>query len=87
MRFAVSGVGAKSAAGFSNEAGGKNDSMTHDSSISLVRYRAEARLGYKKVVVETPRVSLGNKSPEPTPTLDQYTSWLVAEYLFDALLK
>lgn len=45
MHFAVSGVGAKSAAGFSNEAGGKNDSMTHDSSISLVRYRAEARLG------------------------------------------
>ena len=42
---------------------------------------------YKKVVVETPRVSLGNKSPEPTPTLDQYTSWLVAEHLFDALLN
>lgn len=49
--------------------------------------KAEAVDYYKKVVVETPRVSLGNKSPEPTPTLEQYTSWLLAENLYDPILN
>lgn len=35
---------------------------------------AEAVEYYKKVVVETPRVSLGNKSSIPLPTLEAYTS-------------
>jgi hypothetical protein len=48
---------------------------------------AEAVDFYKKIVVTTPRVSLGEKPPEPTPTLHQYTSWLIAENLFDALLN
>lgn len=43
--------------------------------------RPEAIEYYKKVVVETPRVSLGNKSPVPPPTIEAYTSWLSAENL------
>ncbi len=49
--------------------------------------RAEAVEYYKKVVVETPRVSLGNKSPVPPPTLEAYTSWLMTENLYDPLLN
>lgn len=49
--------------------------------------RAEAVNYYKKVVVETPRVSLGNKSPNPPPSLEDYTAWLVAEKLYDPLLN
>lgn len=49
--------------------------------------RAEAIEYYKKVVVETPRVSLGKKSPVPPPTLEAYTSWLVAENLYDPILN
>jgi len=49
--------------------------------------RAEAIEYYKKVVVETPRVSLGNNSPATPPTLEAYTSWLVAENLYDPLLN
>lgn len=49
--------------------------------------RAEAVEYYKKVVVETPRVSLGNKPPDPLPTLDAYTSWLLAENLYDPILN
>lgn len=37
--------------------------------------------------VETPRVSLGNKSPVPPPTLEAYTSWLMTENLYDPLLN
>jgi hypothetical protein len=49
--------------------------------------RVEAIEYYKKVVVETPRVSLGNKSPLPPPTLEAYTSWLVEENLYDPILN
>lgn len=49
--------------------------------------RAEAIKYYKRVVVETPRVSLGNKSPDPSPTLEEYTSWLLAENLYDPILN
>lgn len=42
---------------------------------------------YKKVVVETPRVSLGHKLPTPPPTIEAYTSWLIAENLYDPLLN
>lgn len=49
--------------------------------------RAEAIDYYKKGVIETPRVSLGSKSPVPPPTLDVYTSWLVAENLYDPILN
>ena len=49
--------------------------------------RAEAIEYYKRVVVETPRVSLGNKSPDPSPTLDAHTSWLLAENLYDPILN
>jgi len=42
---------------------------------------------YKKTVVSTPRKSLGEKSPEPLPTLRQYTDWLVAKNLFDPVLN
>ena len=48
---------------------------------------AEAVDFYKKMAVATPRLSLEEKSPDPTPSLDQYTSWLTAEKLFDPLLN
>ena len=49
--------------------------------------RAEAIEYYKLIVVETPRVSLGNQSPNPPPSLDDYQSWLLAENLYDPLLN
>ncbi len=49
--------------------------------------KAEAVTYYKRVVVETPRKSLGEKSPDPTPTLEAYTAWLVAQDLFDPVLN
>lgn len=49
--------------------------------------RAEALQYYNQVVVETPRVSLGNKSPNPVPSLEEYQSWLVAENLYDPILN
>ena len=49
--------------------------------------KAEAVAYYKHVVVETPRKSLGEKSPDPPPTLEAYTAWLVAEDLFDPILN
>jgi len=42
---------------------------------------------YKRVVVTTPRVSLGEKSPDPTPSLREYVQWLKHENLFDPLLN
>ena len=49
--------------------------------------RTEAVAFYKATVVETPRASLGNKPPSPTPTLENYTAWLVEEKLYDPLLN
>lgn len=49
--------------------------------------RTEALTYYSKVVVETPRVSLDNQSPSPSPTLADYTAWLVAENLYDPILN
>ena len=49
--------------------------------------KSEAIAYYKKVVVETPRVSLGKKSPDPLPSLETYISWLVAEKLYDPVLN
>lgn len=49
--------------------------------------QVEAVEFYKKTIVSTPRKSLGKKSPEPVPTLRQYTDWLVAENLFDPVLN
>jgi hypothetical protein len=49
--------------------------------------REEAIAFYKKTVVSTPRVSLGNKSPTSEPTVDEYTEWLVAEGLYDQVLN
>lgn len=49
--------------------------------------KSEAIEYYKKVVVTTPRVSLGNKSLEPIPTTDEYIRWLIQEGLYDPLLN
>ena len=49
--------------------------------------RAEATEYYKQIVVETPRVSLGSKSPDPAPSLEEYQAWLEAENLYDPLLN
>lgn len=49
--------------------------------------RSDAVSFYKKVVVETPRVSLGNKTPDPLPTIEDYTRWLIDEGLYDPLLN
>ena len=42
---------------------------------------------YKTTIVSTPRNSLGEQSPDPTPTLQQYTEWLALENLFDPVLN
>ena len=47
----------------------------------------EAEEYYKRIVLETPRLSLGEKSPSPIPTLEDYTSWLEDENLFDPVLN
>ena len=48
----------------------------------------EAALAYyHKIVVETPRTSLGSQSPTPAPSLQRYTSWLVSEGLYDPVLN
>jgi hypothetical protein len=49
--------------------------------------RSEAVSFYKKIVIETPRVSLGNKSPDPLPTIEEYTRWLLDEGIYDPLLN
>lgn len=49
--------------------------------------KAEAIAYYKRVVVQTPRKSLGEKSPDVLPTLETYTAWLLAENLFDPVLN
>lgn len=56
-------------------------------SINSFATRAEAVEYYKKVVVETPRVSLGSKTPDPLPTIEDYTRWLIGEGLYDPLLN
>ena len=42
---------------------------------------------YNRTIVSTPRKSLGEKSPDPVPTLQQYTEWLVRENFFDPVLN
>jgi hypothetical protein len=42
---------------------------------------------YKRVVVMTPRASLGQKCPDPTPSLEKYVQWLKDEELFDPLFN
>ena len=42
---------------------------------------------YKRTVVSTPRKSLGETSPDPVPTLQEYTAWLIQENLFDPVLN
>jgi hypothetical protein len=48
---------------------------------------AEALRYYLKVVVETPRASLGGLSPDPLPSIGQYTAWLKLEKLHDPVLN
>ncbi len=49
--------------------------------------RVGAVAHYKRVVVQTPRASLGEKSPDPLPTLETYAAWLVARNLYDPVLN
>lgn len=49
--------------------------------------RAEAVAYFKCVVVETPRVSLAEKSPDPLPTIEAYSAWLVVQNLHDPILN
>jgi len=42
---------------------------------------------YKRVVVETPRVSTDQKTPSPVPSIEEYTRWLVETKLFDPVLN
>jgi hypothetical protein len=49
--------------------------------------RAEAVAFYKRIVVQTPRKSLGEKSPDPIPALEAYSAWLQKEDLFDPILN
>lgn len=47
----------------------------------------EAKEFYHKIVVQTPRVSLKEKSPSPLPTVEQYTVWLKENKLYDPVLN
>ena len=49
--------------------------------------REDALDYYLKIVVETPRVSLGSHSPDPPPSIEQYTAWLKSENLYDPVLN
>jgi hypothetical protein len=49
--------------------------------------REDALDYYLKVVVETPRASLDNRSPDPVPSIAQYTAWLKAENIYDPILN
>ncbi len=49
--------------------------------------KSEAVAFYKRIVVQGPRKSLEEKSPDPTPTLEAYAAWLVAQDLFDPVLN
>jgi len=49
--------------------------------------RGQAIEFYKTTIVSTPRRSLGEKSPDPVPTLQQYTEWLVQGNMFDPVLN
>jgi hypothetical protein len=49
--------------------------------------RPEAVEYYKEVVAGTPRISLGESSPSPKPSIEEYTEWLVSEGLFDPVLN
>lgn len=49
--------------------------------------REDALDYYLKVVVETPRTSLGGRSPDPLPSIEQYTAWLKSEKLYDPILN
>lgn len=47
----------------------------------------EAKQFYLRIVLETPRVSLDNRSPDPIPTLEQYILWLKEYKLYDPILN
>ncbi len=49
--------------------------------------RAEALNYYKKVVVETPRKSLGYCSPQRPPDLNEYSLWLRRKDFYDPILN
>ncbi len=49
--------------------------------------RDDAVAYVQKVVVDTPRVSLGNCGPVLPPTIQQYTDWLKIEDLYDPVLN
>jgi hypothetical protein len=49
--------------------------------------RDKALAHYKRMVVETPRLSLGGRSPSMSPTLEEYTRWLAANRLHDPVLN
>ena len=47
----------------------------------------EAKEFYLDIVVTTPRKSLDEKSPDPKPSLDEYTAWLIENKLEDQILN
>ena len=49
--------------------------------------RSEAIDFYKQVVIKTLRVSHGKASPDPLPTIEEYTRWIKGEGLYDPLLN
>jgi hypothetical protein len=49
--------------------------------------REDALDYYLKIVVETPRASLGDHSPDPLPSIEQYTAWLKSENIYDPVLN
>jgi hypothetical protein len=49
--------------------------------------REEALAYYYKIVVQTPLISLGENSPNPPITIEQYKTWLKSKNLKDEYLN
>jgi hypothetical protein len=53
----------------------------------IFQSQEEAISYFNRIAPETPRVSLGNRPPNPIPTLEQYLKWLKSEALYDPVLN
>jgi len=49
--------------------------------------RDAALAHYRRAVVDTPRLSLGGRSPAQPPSLEAYTLWLISNQLHDPVLN
>ena len=55
--------------------------------VESFRTKKKALDYYLKIVVSTPRVSLGNKPPKKSPSIKEYKDWLIEKRLHDPILN